>query len=89
MDTAQMAARIERFVADNFMVEFGPAVDRDTDLFEAKYLDSFGFVDLVTWLEQDFSIKLTEDDLAEPAMGSINGIVSLVRRRLTDAAAAS
>jgi D-alanine--poly(phosphoribitol) ligase subunit 2 len=89
MDTEQMAHAIERFVADNFMVDFGPGVDRDTDLFEAKYLDSFGFVDLVTWLEQDFRIKLTEDDLAEPAMGSVNGIVSLVKRRLGDARAAS
>jgi acyl carrier protein len=71
------------------MVDFGTGVDHDTDLFEAKYLDSFGFVDLVAWIEQSFSVKLGEDDLADPAMGSINGMQALVSRRLAEQSGAS
>jgi acyl carrier protein len=87
MDAPTVAETIRHFVAENFMVDFEKDAGPDTDLFEAKFLDSFGFVDLVTFLEQTFKIKLSEDDLAEPAMGSVNGMQALVLKRMGERAA--
>jgi acyl carrier protein len=89
MDAQTVGDTIRTFIAENFMVDFGPEVSPDTDLFEAKYIDSFGFVDLVTFLEQSFTIKLSEDDLAEPAMGSLAGIHGLVLERIAEREAAT
>jgi acyl carrier protein len=79
MDAQTVTETIRRFLSESFMIDFD-RVAADADLFEAKYLDSFGFVDLVTFLEQTFAIKLSEADLAEPAMGSLAGMSSLVLR---------
>jgi len=89
MDAPTAAETIRRFVADNFMVDFERDAGPDTDLFEAKFLDSFGFVDLVAFLEQTFSVKLSEEDLADPAIGSLNGMHALVMKRIGERAAAA
>jgi acyl carrier protein len=88
MDKQTVADTIRQFVADSFMVDFDKAAGPDTDLFEAKYIDSFGFVDLVNFLEQTFTIKLSEDDLADPSIGTLNGMKALVLKRMGERAAA-
>jgi acyl carrier protein len=86
MDEQTVTDTLHRFITETFMVDFAKDADADTDLFEAKFLDSFGFVDLVAFLEQTYSIRLSEDDLSAPEMGSLNGMRSLVMKRLTDSA---
>ena len=88
MDAQTVNEKIRRFLSESFMIDFD-RVAADADLFEAKYLDSFGFVDLVTFLEQTFAIKLTETDLAEPAMGSLAGMGCLVLRHIAERGAAA
>lgn len=86
MNEQTITDTLRRFVSETFMVDFSKNANADTDLFEAKFLDSFGFVELVAFLEQTFSIKLSEDDLAAPEMGSLNGMRKLVMMRLADGA---
>jgi acyl carrier protein len=88
MDKQTVADTIRQFVADSFLVDFDKVAGPDTDLFEAKYLDSFGFVDLVSFLEKTFTIKLSEDDLADPRIGTLNGMQALVLKRMGERAAA-
>ncbi len=83
-----VCVEIKDFVAETFLVDFGieGGVEPDTDLFEAKYIDSFGFVELVVFLEQRYAVKLSEDDLADPRMATLAGIQALILSRLAPAA---
>ncbi len=54
---------------------------RDVDLFELGYVDSVGFVSLVTWLEESYGIELTEAYLFDERFTTITGISSIVADR--------
>lgn len=82
----EIAAGLRQFIEESFMLSFERDAGPDTDLFEKKYIDSFGFVDLVTFIERRFNIKLAEDDLAEPAMGTLNGMRAIIERRIAERA---
>jgi D-alanine--poly(phosphoribitol) ligase subunit 2 len=75
---------IRRFVSDTFMVEFGVEATPETDLFEAGFIDSFGFVELVIFLEQEFGVKLDEKDFNAPTIGTLAGIQAVTLQRLGD-----
>jgi acyl carrier protein len=72
---------VRSFISREFLVEFSNEVNEETDLFERELIDSFGFVELVTFLDAEFGIKLTDEDMSSPEMGSLAGIVRLVIAR--------
>lgn len=80
MEREAIAKNIQAFIEETFMVEFKGEVDPSTDLFESDFIDSFGFIELVAHMEQAFSVSLTDDDLASPEIGMLNGMVDTVIR---------
>jgi len=52
--------------------------DDGTDLFATGNLDSLAFVNLVTFLEERYSIKVAVDDLQPERFGSLDRIAALV-----------
>lgn len=73
---------IRKFVSETFMVDFDVEATPETDLFEAGFIDSFGFVELVIFLEQEFGVKLDEEDFNAPAIGTLAGIQAITVQRL-------
>ncbi len=61
-----------------FFFEFGDKIGPETNLFEAGLMDSFGFVQLLQFLEQNYGARFTDDDLASPRFMSLRGIASMV-----------
>lgn len=47
-------------------------------LVELGYLDSFAVVDLVTFIEREWSITLNNEDITKEKMGSIKKMVKLI-----------
>ncbi|OKH99079.1 acyl carrier protein [Streptomyces sp. CB02923] len=60
MDRTQ---QIQQFIEERFLVEFGGEVTAETDLFEAGVIDSFGYIQLISYLEERFALEVTDDDL--------------------------
>lgn len=81
MDNHQIETQIQTFLAKTFMIDFEKKAARDTDLFEAGLIDSYGFIDLVAFIEQTFSVSMSDDDLASPEMSSLAGIARMVASR--------
>jgi len=58
---------------------------KDTSLiFKEGFLDSMGFILLITFLEEKFSIKTSDSDLIEENFESINAISDFVVRKSTN-----
>lgn len=81
MAPSEIEQRIQEFMSKTFLFEFGSEVNADTDLFEAGLIDSFGFVELVSFLEGTFEVKFSDDDLASPETSTLSGIARTVRAR--------
>lgn len=82
---AQPRAAIEEtlrsFVEEQFLVELGKDFELETNLFETQVIDSFGFVQLVQFLEREFKVKIQDSDLLSGELTSISRMASLVEAR--------
>jgi methoxymalonate biosynthesis acyl carrier protein len=58
--------------------EFG----RDVHIFDYGYVDSFGAVDLVSFTEKTFGIRIPNDDLANIPLNTVNEMTAYVARRI-------
>lgn len=52
----------------------------DTDLLECRAVDSFGMIELVTWLEESFAITLSEEELNSQELATVDGMAAAVLR---------
>jgi len=87
MQEPEIRGQIQDYMRRNLLVNFEQGVDPTTDLFEAGLIDSFGFVDLVAFLEKTFGVALSDDDLGSFEMSTLAGMSTLVCTRLSGAGA--
>jgi len=53
-------------------------VQDDENLFSSSVIDSFGLIDLVVYIEKEFSIDIDFEDLNEDNFSTINSITSFI-----------
>jgi D-alanine--poly(phosphoribitol) ligase subunit 2 len=70
-----MSDKIRDFMEQRFLIIFDESFPEDTDLFKEGVMDSFGYVQLCRFLEQEFCFRFSEADLTS------NVLVSLARIR--------
>lgn len=78
METQSVQNQIRDYATRQFLADFNGALNEHSDLFEAGVIDSYGFVELVSFLEQTFDVKLSDDDLASPEMSTLAGMSQMV-----------
>lgn len=74
---------IRAFIVENFL--FGDDTQTlapDTSLIENDYVDSTGILELVSFLEERFGIKVTDADIVPANLDSIARISAFVSRKL-------
>lgn len=79
--------RIRQFIEDRFLVEFGGEVTDGSDLFKAGVMDSFGYIQLMAFLEDEFSIDVTDEEILTDVFVSLDAIDAFVARKLAGGAA--
>lgn len=67
---------------NNYVIELTgeKVLDHSINLFEHGLLTSLDVLDLITFIEKTFNLKIPEDDISMESFGSINGIVTLVEK---------
>ena len=54
------------------------SIPYDDSLVELGYIDSFGVIDIVTFLEGTYKIQILDDEITKEKFGSINKMTALV-----------
>ena len=81
--------RVRTFIRDNFMFREDRAELSDSEsLIEAGLIDSTGVLELVAFLESQFSIQIADADIVPANLDSIRSIVAYVGGKQATAAAA-
>jgi acyl carrier protein len=73
-----MEERIVNFLSTLDTGEESPVIEVDTDLFETGILDSFGFVELLGFLEKETGHPVTEEQMDDPRFTTVAGIVEVL-----------
>ena len=82
------AAELKEFICNNFMLREGPESLNDDDSFlENGVIDSTGVLELVSFIEEKYEIKVEDEELVPENLDSINNLVAYIGRKLEEQAA--
>lgn len=79
---ASIEARVRQYVLDKLL--FGRTevvVDGDTSFLESGIIDSTGVLELVAFLEEEFRVKVEDEDLIPANLDSVNAVTRFVERK--------
>jgi len=70
--------KIKSFLAERLMIRFDQEIDENSDLFQLGLVDSRTYVELIRFVENEFKLKFTSEEILSNVLVSFSGIVSLV-----------
>lgn len=78
--------KVRDYIIENFLFGDTTPLTSDTlSLLDEGIIDSVGVMELVAFLEQDFSVSVDDDDLVPENLDSVANLVAFVGRK-TEAA---
>jgi acyl carrier protein len=79
---SQIATELRAFIRQKFKIpDNDPDFSDDVHLFDYGYIDSFGAVELTTFVDSAFSTKITDSDLVAFPLNTIREIATFVSKR--------
>ncbi len=58
-------------------------IPKNESLVELGYMDSFGIIDLVTYFENKWKIKIENDEITPEFFGSINKMLEMLEQKIS------
>jgi acyl carrier protein len=74
--------KITHFIFDKFPLARKRQLNDEASLLETGIVDSIGILEIVAFLEQEFALRVEDDDLVSENFGTIGNISSFVTRKL-------
>ena len=81
MTREEIAARIRTFLEEEFPDQ-GTALTNSTSLLDEWFVDSFGIVLTVLFLESAFAIKIARSDINGTTFANVDSLTEMVASRL-------
>jgi D-alanine--poly(phosphoribitol) ligase subunit 2 len=82
MNAQEIREKLKKFIESNYLLSFGVDIQEDGNLFKEGFIDSFGYVELVSFLENEFSFEISEDEMNSGSLSSFNNINVFVLSKL-------
>jgi len=79
-EIVQIQKRVKQFILDTSYVS-DDQVNTETLIFAQGIMDSMGFISIIEFIEENFSITAADDELLESNFESINAISNFIIRK--------
>jgi acyl carrier protein len=79
--TSSIEQRIHTFLLDKFPLARKSGIGKDTALLEKGILDSLGILDVVSFLENEFSLVVNDEELVPENFQSLGTLTSFVLKK--------
>ncbi|MER8265235.1 acyl carrier protein [Streptomyces griseus] len=76
--------RLRTMIEEQFLVEFDEELTDQSDLFKVGVIDSFGYVQLLGSIEEEFSIRLKDEDFLKDILTSLESIDAFVAKKIAE-----
>jgi acyl carrier protein len=74
--------QIRSYILDNFLMGGDRDGLKDGDSFlEQRILDSTGFIELVSYIEQQFGVKVEDEEIVPENFDSVNNIAAYLQNK--------
>ena len=84
---SDIGQQVRAYIASNFIVSDINALAEGDSLLGHGILDSTGFIELVSFLEETFRIQIADDEMIPENLDSLGSISAYVARKLPTPAA--
>ena len=74
--------KIKAFIVEEFLFGKDDGLDDDASFLENGVIDSTGILVLVSFLEEEFSITVEDEELIPENLDSVNNVVAYVERKI-------
>ncbi|MCK5127018.1 MAG: acyl carrier protein [candidate division Zixibacteria bacterium] len=81
MEKQKISEKVAQFIAEQFVFDEELSISNDDSLLESGTIDSTGILELVLFLEENFSMSVEDDELVPDNLDSINKIADFVARK--------
>lgn len=79
---SDIGQQVRAYIGSNFIVSDLGALADDDSLLGRGILDSTGFIELVSYLEETFRIQIADDEMIPENLDSLRSITAYVARKL-------
>jgi D-alanine--poly(phosphoribitol) ligase subunit 2 len=80
----EMQEQILDFIRDEYVEDDSIDIDAETPLISSGLVDSFSMVSLKMFLEDQYEIKMTDEEASTEAFDTVQAITELVQRKLEE-----
>lgn len=74
--------KIRTFIVEDFLFGKDAGLDDNASFLENGVIDSTGILELVSFLEEEFSISVEDEELIPENLDSVNNVVAYVERKM-------
>ena len=82
MDIKEIIQTLEDYIREQFDIGNDPDYNSEVDLFEYGFLDSMGAMDVIAYIEEEYSIEITQKDVVLYPMNTIEEIAEVIVNKL-------
>ncbi len=79
---SDLKTKTKTFIIENFLFGNADGLNDDTSFLEEGIIDSTGVLELITFLEEEFSIKVSDDELVPENLDSINKVSAFLQKKI-------
>ncbi len=76
--------RVRAFIAENFLFGENEGLKDDASFLDEGIIDSTGILELVSFLEEELSITVEDEELLPENLDSVNNVVAYVGRKMLE-----
>jgi len=79
---SETEGKVRGFVVENFLFGKNEGLQNDTSFLDSGIIDSTGILELVSFLEEEFSITIEDEELVPENLDSINNVIAYMERKM-------
>ena len=79
-----MRDKVHAFIQTNFIFDENVIIGDDEQLLGSGIIDSTGVLELISFLEKEFSLIFEDQELVGENFNSINSIVAILQRKISN-----
>lgn len=80
----EIREQLRSYIVDNFLFGDDDGFDDSISFLDTGMIDSTGILELITFLEEQFTIKVRDDELTPENLDSINNLLAFLGRKRGD-----
>ena len=74
--------KVRKFIVETFLFGDGLSLKDDSSFLQERIVDSTGILEIITFLEEQFSIKIEDDELLPENLDTLNNIDAFLKRKI-------